>query len=226
MGKSYRNCNSCLIQTDQPSTPPEGPSRRKESITNYNLSANMASRTKEKSGEFISSSPNSEKQPESFLPSKKKIPEDCSKALPSSTECTDTDFSPKKNSNSITSSVSLSTNSWTRDFKPVSIKKDSKPNPSIKPESSFTKDTLKSARISLTPTSSLLEPPQRRKSTSHLFLLSRQRSPAEPAARKIKEKSQLRNDLYQTFNVYSYHLSSKHQSTHQSIVKPKHICDK
>ena len=198
MGKNYRNRISLSIQTPPPSTLPEDPSKRKESTTNCNLSASTVSRTSEKSGECISCSPNSEKQPENCLLLKKKTPADFSKEPPFSTECTDMVSSPMRNSNSITCSVWPSINSWTRDCKPVFIKKASRPRASIKLECSSIKGTSELARVWLTLTSSWWEPLLRRRSIWLLCLLSRPRSPAGPVARKTKERK-LRNDPY--FNI-------------------------
>ena len=63
--------------------------KNKESILSYNSSANTDWKIKEKYGEHIWLSPNSERQPDNFLLCNKKTPEDCSKELPFSEEWTD-----------------------------------------------------------------------------------------------------------------------------------------
>ena len=135
MGKNYRNCTTIITQIPQPSRLPEDLSKRKESITNCNSSVNTVSRTSVRSGESISSSLSSERLPVNSSLLRKKTPEDFSKVLPSSIECTDMVSSPTKSSNSITFWVSPSTNSSIKDSRLESIRKASKPNLSIKPES-------------------------------------------------------------------------------------------
>ena len=82
MGKNYRNCKNVFTKIPQPSRLREDPSKRKESITSCNWLASTVSRTNVRSGESICYWPNSEKLPVNYLPSKKKTPEDFSKALP------------------------------------------------------------------------------------------------------------------------------------------------
>ena len=74
---------------------------------NYSLSESMVLRIKEKYGEYILLSPNSERQPESYLLLKKKILEDFLKVLPFLEECTDMVYYQQSNLNSITFSVWL-----------------------------------------------------------------------------------------------------------------------
>jgi len=174
---------------------------------NCNWSANTALKTRDRFGEFIFSSPDSEKQPESCSLLKKKIQEDCSRAPHFSTECTDTDSSPTRNSSSITFWVSPLTSFWTRDCKPESIKKASKQNLFIKQESWSTKDTSKSARTSSMPTNSWSGLHLRRRSIWPHFLPSKLKSPAEPAERKTKEKSLPRNDIRLNIPYSTYHQS-------------------
>lgn len=135
MGKNYRNRNIVVMQTRPLSRLHDDPSKRKESITSCNWSANTALKTKDKSGECSYYWPSSERLLESCSHSKKKTPEDYSKVLPCSIVCTDMDCCRMRNSSSITFLVSLSTNSWTNVFRPVSIKKVSRPRASTKPES-------------------------------------------------------------------------------------------
>lgn len=200
MGKNYRNRTFALIQTPPPSRPPEGLSKRKESTTSFSLSANTGWRIRDRSGECTSSSPNSEKQPDSCLLLKKRIREDCSKELPSSTECIGMVSSPTRNSSSITSLGLPSTNSSTSDSRLESTKKGSKQSPSTKQECWSTRDTSKSARAWWTLTNSWLEPALRRRSTWLPFLPSRQRSLAELAARKTKERKKKNDSVYPKYS--------------------------
>lgn len=64
---------------------------------NYSLLENMGSKIKEKYGEFILLSPNSEKLLVNCLLFKKKTQEDFLKVQPFLEECTDMDSSPMKN---------------------------------------------------------------------------------------------------------------------------------
>lgn len=110
-----------------------------------------------------------------------------------------------RNSNSITYWVSLSTSSSTRDFKPEFIKKDSRPNLSIRQESWSTRDTSELARILSMPTNSSLELPQKKRSTLPLSHLSKPKRPVEHPARKTKEKNLPKSDLHTHINHSSYH---------------------
>ena len=101
MGKNYRNCIILFIQIHPHLKLQEGHLKRKELIMNYNLQANMALKTKDKYGEFISYSLNLEKLLVNFSPSNKKIPEDCLKELHFLTECIVMDCFQMKNLNSI-----------------------------------------------------------------------------------------------------------------------------
>lgn len=162
---------------------------------NFNWSVSTVSRTREKSGEFIYCSLDSERPLVSSLPLKRKTQEDFSKVPPFLTECIVMDSLPTRSSSSITFWVWPLTSSWTRDFKPASIKKVSKPNPSIRLEFSSTKDTSRSARISSMLINFLSELHQRRRSTLLPSLPLKLKRPAEPAERKTKERSLLKNDL-------------------------------
>ena len=146
MGKNYRNCTCLFTQTQPPSRPPEGLTKRKELTTNSSSSANTGLKIKEKYGESILLFPNSERQLVSSLLSKKKTPEDFSKVLPFSEECTDMVFFQQKNSNSITSSVWPLINSLTVDCKLEFPRMLSTQNPSIKLEPLLSNAILESAR--------------------------------------------------------------------------------
>ena len=188
MGKNYRNCTLLIIQTPPHSRLQEDPTRRKGLITNSSSSASTGLRIREKYGESISPSPNSEKQLVNFSPSKKKTPEDCSKVLPFLEECTDMDFFPLKNLSSITFLVLLPTSFSIVDFKPESLKTLSMLNLFTRPELLLSKDTSALEKAQLLPLHTWLGPKPRRKSTSLPFLHSKLTSLAGPPRRKTKEK--------------------------------------